>query len=99
MMILLVAVVGLIVAAALALWPVPNDVPARKEGPVPKPGYAGGGRTAEAPSSLEGVLVEQLINGDITRRQYVRALELVAARDEQRHPWRVPGDDHPGACA
>ncbi|GAA4587762.1 hypothetical protein BJY16_008330 [Actinoplanes octamycinicus] len=43
-----------------------------------------------APQSLEGVLCGQLLDGDITRRQYLRSMEGLAARDEERHPLVVP---------
>lgn len=42
------------------------------------------------PESLEGALVAYLVAGAISRRQYRRAMERVAARDEERHPWTVP---------
>lgn len=50
------------------------------------------------PSSVEGVLARQLVNGDISPEEYVQEVELLAARDERLHPLTVPGDDHPGAC-
>jgi len=43
-----------------------------------------------APESLEGVLCAQLMDGEITRRQYVRSMAGIAARDEERHPLVVP---------
>ncbi|WP_433795120.1 hypothetical protein [Actinoplanes sp. CA-252034] len=46
-----------------------------------------------APQSLEGVLCAQLMDGEITRRQYVRSMAGIAARDEERHPLTVPGYD------
>ncbi|GID95795.1 hypothetical protein Adi01nite_52070 [Amorphoplanes digitatis] len=42
------------------------------------------------PGSLEGVLVAQLVAAAITRRQYVREMERVAARDDERHPLAIP---------
>ncbi|GAA2607848.1 hypothetical protein [Paractinoplanes durhamensis] len=44
------------------------------------------------PGSLEGVLVSQLGAGVITRGQYMRAMEGIAARDDERHPLTVPPD-------
>ncbi|MEV0898801.1 hypothetical protein [Actinoplanes sp. NPDC049802] len=44
-----------------------------------------------APESLEGVLCSQLLDGEITRRQYLRSMAGIAARDEERHPLVVPG--------
>ena len=83
MVLLLVATVGLIVAAVLALLP----AAARQEEEPETP--------AVRPSSLEGVLVEQLIGGQISRRQYLRAVERIAARDDHRHPLTIPECDMP----
>src|SRR5690349_2344938 len=91
MVVLLVATLGLIAAAALAFWP-SRDEPAETDAAV----TAESGHTGPAaPSSLEGVLTAQLIAGEITRSQYVRAQEKIAARDEERHPMAVPRDAHP----
>ena len=46
--------------------------------------------------SLEGILVNQLIDGLITGRQYVRAMEHLAARDDERHPLAVPPETGSG---
>jgi hypothetical protein len=43
--------------------------------------------------SLEGVLVAQLVAGEITALQYRRAVEGLAARDEDRHPMAVPPEN------
>ncbi|GAA1620583.1 hypothetical protein [Actinoplanes couchii] len=92
-LVLLIAALGLIVAAALAFWPIRDG---------------DGDRSARAaaevdthvqrwvPCSLEGVLASQLIAGSITRAQYLRALEQIAARDEQRAPFSLPRDEAPG---
>lgn len=85
MVLLLVVTVGLVVAAVLSLWPghgSPSGRGEEREDAGPSP--------AMRPSSLEGVLVEQLLSGDITRRQYLRAVEHIAARDEHRHPLNIP---------
>ena len=42
------------------------------------------------PESLEGVLVQQLATGEITRPQYLQAMNRLAERDAERHPLRVP---------
>jgi hypothetical protein len=47
---------------------------------------------AAEPESLEGVLVAQLLAGDISTTQYRHAIEGLAARDEDRHPLSVPPD-------
>jgi len=48
--------------------------------------------TAAGPDSLEGVLVAQRYAGAITCGQYLRAMEGIAARDDERHPLSVPPD-------
>lgn len=82
--VLLIFVVTFVVCATL-VWPRREDRP-----------DADGGRAAPAapaaPESLEGVLVTQLATGLITRGQYTRAMEQLAARDEERHPLSVPPD-------
>ncbi|MEU8242721.1 hypothetical protein AB0C07_31080 [Actinoplanes missouriensis] len=95
MMVLVVAVVGLILAAVLALWPLSTErepaEKARGRAPVtPVRGHS-------EPTTLEGILAGQLVRGEITQRQYLRALENLAARDEERHPLILRWDDRPGA--
>ena len=72
-----------------AIWPAVRDA-GKKKGPgavaSTPPAEAG----HEAPESLEGVLVEQLTTAVISRRQYVRAMERLAARDDKRNPVVVP---------
>jgi len=89
MVILLVAALGLIVAAALAFWPSWKQ-PAEHPGSASARSGMSGQAEAKAPLSLEGVLVTQLIAGEISRPQYLRALEQLAARDEQRRPLSLP---------
>jgi hypothetical protein len=51
-------------------------------------------RAAPAPpQTLEGALVLQLLNAEINGRQYLHAMELLAARDADRHPLGVPPED------
>jgi hypothetical protein len=87
MMIVLVALIGLVVALGLAFWPWPRrrHVPRHADRPMPRVPML-------PPDSLEGVLTAQLLGGEISSRQYVRALERIAARDERRHPMSVPRD-------
>jgi cytochrome c biogenesis protein ResB len=40
--------------------------------------------------SLEGALVARLADGEITRRQYLLAMERIAERDDERHPLAIP---------
>ncbi len=47
--------------------------------------------------SLEGVLVRQVIDHEITPRQYRNAMHRLAERDTDRHPLPdLPGDAPPG---
>ncbi|WIM99123.1 hypothetical protein ACTOB_002762 [Actinoplanes oblitus] len=89
MMIVVVALIGLVIALGLAFSPWPRRRPAARHvdrlvAPPPP-----------LPDSLEGVLTGQLLAGEISSRQYVRALERIAARDERRHPMSVPRDYRP----
>ena len=80
-------------------------VPRFKESPggprsTSRPEHGAGSTAASAgdvaqPESLEGVLVAQLGSEEITRGQYLRAMERVAARDAERHPLAVPPDVTP----
>lgn len=63
---------------------------ARAEPHRDHPAWASAAIRDAAPESREGVLVAQLATGEITRRQYVRAMEKVAARDDARDPLAVP---------
>jgi hypothetical protein len=91
MVVLLVATLGLIAAAALAFWPSRDE---RAEAELSE-ATATGSADPAVPRSLEGVLTAQLIAGEISRSQYLRAQEQIAARDEERHPMIVPWDAHP----
>lgn len=81
-----------LVALAVGVWAVWTPVAASRaaaaaskpEEPVP---------ADDKPDSLEGVLVAQLFRGEINTAQYRRAVEGLAARDEQRHPMSVPDDE------
>ncbi|MFC3988477.1 hypothetical protein [Actinoplanes siamensis] len=90
MMIVLVALIGLVVALGLAFWPRPERVHGPRHADHPAPAAP-----ARLPDSLEGVLTAQLLTGEISRSQYLRALERIAARDERRHPMSVPRDYRP----
>ena len=83
MLILSLLILVLIVACVLAVRGVRADARAEAE-PLAVPEALFG------PESLEGVLCAQLMDGDITRRQYLRSMAGIAARDEARHPLVVP---------
>jgi hypothetical protein len=80
--VLLIFTVTFVVCAKL-VWP------RRDDGPHADTVRAAPGRP-DGPESLEGALVNQLATGAITRGQYARAMEQLAARDEERHPMSVP---------
>ncbi|GGN97500.1 hypothetical protein GCM10010112_89840 [Actinoplanes lobatus] len=86
-LIILVIVVTVALVLASAFWPEPEQEqePAGTEtGPAAVPEPPAG------PTTLEGALVAQLISGEISARQYRRAVAKLAARDDQRQPVRPP---------
>ncbi|GIE36966.1 hypothetical protein Ait01nite_100110 [Actinoplanes italicus] len=85
MLILSLLILVLAAACVLAVRGVRADVAAEEPLIVPEALFA--------PESLEGVLCAQLMDGEITRRQYLRSMAGIAARDEERHPLTVPGYD------
>ncbi|MFI1991486.1 hypothetical protein [Actinoplanes sp. NPDC020271] len=87
-MVLVLAMVAIVVAA---WWPSGDTEPDTAEG---DPG--GPSPQAQAPTSLEGTLVAQVMHGGISPAQYRHALAGLAWRDEARHPLSVPHDDPPG---
>ncbi|GIF23389.1 hypothetical protein BJ973_000254 [Actinoplanes tereljensis] len=77
--------------AAFAVWPIidkSRGEAGKSAKASPKAASAGG----TEPESLEGVLVSRLSSGLISRGQYTRAMEGIAARDDERHPLTVPPD-------
>jgi hypothetical protein len=98
LLMLLVAVTLVAAYVWIFVWSF-NESPERpREASRSKPGT--GRRASSAPpvtqpESLEGVLVGQLGSGEITRGQYVLAMEHLAARDAERHPLAVPPDAAP----
>ncbi|GAB1640328.1 hypothetical protein [Krasilnikovia sp. MM14-A1259] len=87
MVFLFVMTAVLLAACVAAVWPWSEPSPGTEDGrDQPEP-------AGEAPpESLEGVLVAQLRSGEITRRQYLRAMASLAARDDERHPLAPPPD-------
>jgi hypothetical protein len=74
---------------AYTIWLIVKDTsPDEQARPAREEIKAAGSRSE--PGSLEGVLVAQLVAALITRRQYVREMERVAARDDERHPLAIP---------
>jgi hypothetical protein len=112
MMVLFVAVAGLVLAAVLALWPIssgtkperqrekhrrwlPQEPSGRFRGVAPVTAHHA--EPGAEPTTLEGILTGQRLRGEISQLQYLRALENLAARDEERHPMILRWDDRPGA--
>ena len=50
-------------------------------------------RESAKPETLEGVLVRQLMDHEISRLQYHRAVQRLAERDADRHPLTVPPEN------
>jgi hypothetical protein len=73
----------LVAASAWAAWP----TSAEKPGGV---GLESSATDRSRPDTLEGVVVDQLLDGLITPDQYLRAMEHLAASDDTRHPLAVP---------
>ncbi|MCU7729442.1 hypothetical protein ODJ79_37485 [Actinoplanes sp. KI2] len=82
---MLFLVVFLLLCTAMVWWAVLPLIRLRD----PDPATAGESEAAP-PASLEGVLVAQMMAGEITVGQYRRAVERLAARDDERHPLTVP---------
>jgi hypothetical protein len=91
---LLLLTAVLVTACVAAVWPRSGGSP----GASGRPGRSKidsesrAPTTASQPISLEGVLVRQLATGEVTRRQYLRTMENLAARDDECHPMSVPTD-------
>jgi hypothetical protein len=79
---------GLLTMCILGIWPSGGDrsnvAPGRPEE------HADVGDAEPVATSLEGALVRQVRAGEISRRQYGRAMERIAARDDERDPLAVP---------
>ncbi|GIF22559.1 hypothetical protein BJ973_002882 [Actinoplanes tereljensis] len=81
------AMIITILAVSAWTWPALAQEAEPSADPKPEP-------EASAPrQSLEGVLVTQLMAGEISTAQYRRAVEGLAARDEDRHPMAVPPEN------
>lgn len=65
------------------------------QGRLPQEPASCEGTCVSRPESLEGVLTAQLAAGAITCGQYVKAMEGLAARDDERHPLAVPPEIGP----
>ncbi|MCU7729460.1 hypothetical protein ODJ79_37575 [Actinoplanes sp. KI2] len=69
-----------------AIWPAVRDSWKRRR----RPWLDAGEACPPEPESVEGVLAGRLAAAEISRRQYIRAMERLAARDDKRNPVEVP---------
>ncbi|MEV4346481.1 hypothetical protein AB0J83_18600 [Actinoplanes sp. NPDC049596] len=88
MLVILGCIVAVCVLPAVYSWY--DDLAAAKRGKTAAGDATTAGSPLPRPESLEGVLVAQLAEGEITRGQYIRAMAKLAARDDERHPLAVP---------
>jgi uncharacterized membrane protein len=84
----LAMVVFLVAAVWSALSEEAND--GKEAGPAKDSARA---REVARPETLEGVLVRQLVDGEISGPQYRRAMRRLAERDADRHPMTVPPEN------
>ncbi|KUL42145.1 hypothetical protein [Actinoplanes awajinensis] len=64
-------------------FPAPADLPRAERHPRTIPPVPRAGST-------EGLLIIQLLRGELTRPQYHKAMATLAAREEARHPMPLP---------
>jgi len=93
--VILLLAIALLTAGVAAVWPRSGESPGA--GGVKHSTKVPATPASPASESLEGVLVRQLVVGEITRRQYVHAMGKIAARDNDRHPLSVPPETGAGA--
>ncbi|GIE29731.1 hypothetical protein Ait01nite_027760 [Actinoplanes italicus] len=96
MVALIITVLLLLVVTTAILWPMPDATAADKVAASAGTGDDGG-RRERVPTTLEGALVAQLLRGEISRGQYHQAVGGLAARDDERNPMPLPGNDRPDA--
>ncbi|BEL05973.1 hypothetical protein Q0Z83_041640 [Actinoplanes sichuanensis] len=92
---LIILVVLLIITITVVFWRTPDATPSDEAAGAGDDGVS----RETAPTTLEGALVTQLLQGGISRAQYQQALSRLAARDDERNPMSVPGSDRPDAAA
>jgi len=82
-----VLTIMMMVLLVVTYWSAVTDTTDDKTGPAKDSGQA---REEAKPETLEGVLVRQLMDNEITKPQYRRAVQGLAERDAARHPMTVP---------
>ena len=93
MVLLIVVTLALIAACVGAFWPTEDDGSGAAHRRVrAAPTSPAADVPAAGPQTLEGILVAQLVSGQINRNQYQRAMMRLAANDDERHPFAVPPD-------
>ena len=91
MLVLILFMMMTLGAIGYAVWPAIQDA-GRDDGQPPTAAADDGAARPHETVSLEGSLVAQLAADEITRRQYIHAMEGLAARDDARNPLAVPPD-------
>ena len=92
MLFLTLFILTVVTICAFAVWPLFDGSPERSRSPHASAAATKPNGPPSAPESLEGVLVVQLMAGEISKSQYLRSIEGLAARDDDRHPLAVPPD-------
>ncbi|MFI1991493.1 hypothetical protein [Actinoplanes sp. NPDC020271] len=88
--------VALLAAAGFAAWPAFKEAEKATAAAGQDPGA---GAATRSPTTLEGAMTAQLLDGEIKPEQYRHALERLAARDDREHPLSLPENHDPGAGA
>jgi len=88
MMAMVLVTMVMVAILAAGVWPVLKDLSADEED-QDRSAAGEPDRSREA-SSLEGSLVVGLLRHEITPGQYRRAVERLAARDDDANPLKVP---------
>lgn len=86
----------LLTVVALCIWPALEDWKAADAAKASgKDGGPAGAAAVPRPETLEGALVRQLFDHEISARQYAHEMARLAERDADRHPLSVPPEDQP----
>jgi hypothetical protein len=89
-----VILVALLLIVAGLSWPGPGE--SWKWPRKPRENEQSGPLAAAVPpTSREGILIAQLISGELNQSQYRRAVERLALCDDEAHPLMAPRDNPP----
>ncbi|MEV4641740.1 hypothetical protein AB0J80_30790 [Actinoplanes sp. NPDC049548] len=75
----------LVALIAVSAWPAIRDW-RHEKARSPEADSVAAPAVVPGPGTLEGVLARQLMDQEISRRQYMHAMEALAERDRDRHP-------------